>query len=79
LRLAADGVRVAALLGEVREAVVEVLGGLAHDQRALVDDLLGDDPRVGVDALAHRVAAHVLDATGDGDVDGPNPIRRRHS
>jgi hypothetical protein len=39
-----------------------------------VDDLLGDDPRVGVDALAHRVAAHVLDAAGDGDVDGAEPI-----
>jgi hypothetical protein len=54
----------------VREAVVQVLGGLAHDQGGRVDELLGDDPRVGVDALTHRVAAHVLDATGDGDVDG---------
>jgi hypothetical protein len=54
---------------------VEVLGGAAHDERALVDDLLGDDPRVGVDALAHRVAAHVLDTTGDRDIDGPEPDR----
>jgi hypothetical protein len=69
------GVGVAAGLGEVREAVVQVLGGLAHDQGGLVDDLLGDDPRVGVDALTHGVAAHVLDAAGDGDVDGPETDR----
>ena len=55
-------------LGEVREAVVQVLGGLAHDERDWVDEPLGDDARVRVDALAHRVAAHVLDAAGDRDV-----------
>ena len=49
---------------------MEVLRGLAHHQRVGVDDPLGEDPRVGVDALAHRVAAHVLDAAGDGDVVG---------
>ena len=65
-----DGVRVGAVLGEVREAVVQVLGRLAHDQRLGVDELLGDEARVGVHALAHRVAAHVLDAAGDGDVVG---------
>ena len=62
-----EGVR--ALLGQLRVAVVQVLGGLAHHQRGGVDELLGDDPRVGVDALAHRVAPHVLDPTGDGDID----------
>ena len=66
----ASGERVGALLGDVREAVVQVLRGRAHDQRGGVDELLGDDARVGVDALAHRVAAHVLDAAGDGDVVG---------
>ena len=65
-----DGVRVGALLGDVRVAVVQVLRGHAHDERGAVDELLGQEPRVGVDALAHRVAAHVLDAARDGDVVG---------
>ena len=77
LALAVHGIRVAACLGEVREAVVQVLGGLAHHQGRLVDDPLGDDPRVGVDALTHRVAPHVLDAAGDGDVDRAEPDRAR--
>ena len=68
LLLGADGVGVDALLGDRRVAVVQVLGGLAHHERVGVDDPLGQDPRVGVDALAHRVPAHVLDAAGDGDV-----------
>ena len=55
---------------------MQVLGGLAHHQGRLVDDPLGDDPRVGVDALTHRVAAHVLDAAGDGDVDRADADRR---
>ena len=42
----------------------------AHDQGGRVDQLLGDEPRVRVDALAHRVAAHVLDTAGDDDVVG---------
>ncbi len=50
--------------------VVQVLGGRAHDQRRGVDQLLGDDPRVGVDLLAHRVPPHVLDAAGDRHVVG---------
>ena len=70
LLLAAHGVLVHALLGDRGVAVVEVLGGLAHHERVGVDDPLGQDARVGVDALAHRVAAHVLDAAGDGDVVG---------
>ena len=52
------------------QPVVQVLRGRAHHQRGRVDQLLGQDPRVGVDALAHRVAAHVLDAAGDRDVVG---------
>ena len=71
--LAGHGIRVAPVLGDVREAVVEVLRGLPHDEGRLVDDALGDDPRVGVDALTHRVAPHVLDAAGDRDVDGAEP------
>ena len=65
LLLAGDGVRVGALLGDVREPVVQVLGGHAHDQGGRVDELLGHEARVRVDALAHRVAAHVLDTAGD--------------
>ena len=50
--------------------VVQVLRGRAHHQRGRVDQLLGEDPRVGVDALAHRVPAHVLDPAGDRHVVG---------
>ena len=61
------------------EAVVEVLGGLAHHQRGRVDQLLGQDAWVGVDALAHRVVAHVLDPARHHDVVRPerDPGRRR--
>ncbi len=38
LVLAADGEGVGAGLGQLREAVVEVLGRLAHDERVGVDD-----------------------------------------
>jgi hypothetical protein len=65
----------------VREAVVQVLGGGAHDQRARVDELLRDDPRVRVDALTHRVVPHVLDAARDRDVvraEGDAAGDRRH-
>jgi hypothetical protein len=68
LLLARHGEGVAALLRDVGVAVVQVLGGRAHDQRRGVDQLLGQEARVGVDALAHRVAPHVLDAARDGDV-----------
>ena len=68
LALARHGVGVAARLGQGREAVVQVLGGRAHHEGRRVDDPLGHDPRVGVDALSHRVAAHVLDTAGDGDL-----------
>ena len=76
LVLAGDGVGVRALLGERREAVVQVLCGRAHHQRGGIHQLLGDDPGVGVDALAHRVVAHVLDPAGDGDLVGAEGDRR---
>ena len=60
--------RVGALLRDRGEAVVEVLGRLAHHRRGLVDQPLGDEARVEVDLLAHRVVAHVLDAARDRDV-----------
>ncbi len=49
---------------------MEVLGGLAHDGGALVDQPLGDEARVEVDVLAHRVVAHVLDPAGDREIAG---------
>jgi hypothetical protein len=49
---------------------VEVLRGLAHHGGALVDQALGDEARVEVDVLAHRVVAHVLHAPGDCEVAG---------
>ncbi len=49
---------------------MQVLRGHPHEQGGLVDELLGDEARVRVDALAHRVAAHVLDATGHDHVVG---------
>jgi hypothetical protein len=60
---------------------VQVLRRRAHDERGRVDDLLGDEARVGVGALAHRVAAHVLHAAGDDDVvraERDAGRRRRH-
>ena len=70
LHLRREAEPVGPLLGDAGQPVVQVLRGGAHDQRRRVDQLLGQDPRVGVDALAHRVAAHVLDAAGDRDVVG---------
>ena len=63
-----DRERVGTLLRDLREAVMEVLGCLAHRRRRLVDQALRDEARIEVDVLAHRVVAHVLDAAGDGDV-----------
>ena len=68
--LTLQGELVGALAGDAREPVVQVLRGRPHHQSGRVDDLLGHDPWVGVDALTHRVVAHVLDAAGDGDVVG---------
>ena len=70
LLLAGHRVAVGALLGQVREAVVDALGGVAHVERVRVDELLGEEAGVRVGAGAHRVAAHVLDAAGDRDVVG---------
>ncbi len=70
LLLAGGRERIGALAGELREPVVQVLGSLAHHERVRVDEAFGDEAWVGIDALAHRVSAHVLDATGEADVDG---------
>ena len=47
---------------------MEVLGRLTHHGGALVDQPLGDEARVEVDVVAHRVVAHVLDAARDRQV-----------
>ena len=60
-------------LRQLREAVVQVLGGRAHRHRGGVDEPLGDEARVEVDVLAHRVVAHVLDAAREHDVRGAHP------
>ena len=58
---------------------MEVLGGLAHHGGARVDQPLGDEARVEVDVLAHRVVAHVLDASGDREVAGTHRDLPRRS
>ena len=70
LLLRGERERVRVLARQVREGVVEVLGGLAHHRGGLVDDPLRDEARVEVDVLAHRVVAHVLDAADEDDVSG---------
>ena len=65
LLLRGRGERVGPLSGQGREPVVQVFRGAAHDHGRGVDQLVRDQPRVGVDALAHRVVAHVLDPAGD--------------
>ncbi len=47
---------------------MEVLRRLAHHRCGLVDQPLGDEARVEVDVLAHRVVTHVLDAADEDDV-----------
>ena len=49
---------------------MEVLRRLPHDGRRLVDQALGDEARVEVDVVAHRVMPHVLDAADEHDVRG---------
>ena len=50
---------------------MEVLRRPAHHGRRLVDQPLGDEARVEVDVVAHRVMAHVLDAASKRDVGRP--------
>src|SRR6185312_8898694 len=57
-------------LGDLREAVVQVLGRLAHRRGRRVDQALGDEARVVVDVLEHRMASHVLDSTRQDHVRG---------
>src|SRR5207247_3852801 len=66
LRAHRKGVRV--VPGEARESVVQVLGGGAHRDGRRIDETLGDEPRVEIDIVAHRVVAHVLDAACENDV-----------
>src|ERR671935_1415368 len=68
--LRADGERVGVTLRDVREVVVQVLGGRAHRDRGRVDEPLGDEARIEVDLLGHRMMAHVLDAAGEHDLAG---------
>ena len=68
LGLAGHAVRVGALAGQRREAVVQVLGRHAHVERVGAHQALGDEARVRVGVGPHRVAAHVLDAARHGDV-----------
>ena len=70
LVLRGDGVRVRAVLGDGREAVVQVLGRVAHVECGRIHQALGHKARVGVGAGAHRVVAHVLHAAGNHDVVG---------
>ena len=66
------GVAVGVLAGQAWQLVVEVLRRLAHHGGALVDQPVGDEARVEVDVVAHRVVAHVLDAAGDRQVARPH-------
>ena len=68
-RLRTYGVGIGPVLRDRRKPVVQVLGGLAHEKGFRIDEALGEEPRVGIDTLAHRVPGHVLDAAGEGEVD----------
>ena len=63
----------------MREPVVQVLGGLAHQQCFGVDDLLGEEAGVRVHALTHGVPAHVLDTGGQCHVVGTHADAGRDS
>ena len=79
--LTEDGELVGAGPSHLRVAVVQVLRGRAHDDGRGVDEPLGEEPWVGVDALTHRVMAHMLDAARDRHVvraKGNARRRRRH-
>ena len=56
---------------------MEVLGGLAHEQRFRVDQFLGQVAGVRIDSFAHRVMRHVFDASRDRHVVGARHDRRR--
>ncbi len=68
LALACGAEGVAAFLGDLGVAVVQILRGRAHHQGGGVDDFLRDESRVRVDAGAHRVMSHVLHTAGDDHV-----------
>jgi hypothetical protein len=68
LALAGGRERVRAITVQLRVAIVQVLGGLAHHERRGVDQPLREDAGIRVDAFAHRMVSHVLDSTGDRDV-----------
>ncbi len=68
LLLAEHAEAIRALLGELREPVVQAFGGHAHVQRVRADHLLRDEAWVRISALADRVTSHVLNAAGDGEV-----------
>ena len=49
---------------------MQVLRRCAHRHRSGVDETFGDEARIEVDVLAHRVVTHVLDPAGKHDVGG---------
>ena len=61
---------VGAFLGQLRKTVVQTLSGLAHAQRCGVDQLLGDESRIRLEASSDGVVSHVLNAASNGDVVG---------
>ena len=66
----AEGVGVGVVPRDLRVAVVEVLGGLAHCRRGRVDEPLRHEARVVVDVFEQRVPTHVLDASREDHVRG---------
>ena len=65
-----DRICVRIVLRQLRESVVQVLGRLTHRRRGRIDQPFGDEARVVVDVLEHRVPPHVLDSAGEDDVGG---------
>ena len=55
LLLAREREGIGPLAGQMREAVMQVLGCLAHHECVRVHQPLSDKARVRVDAFAHRV------------------------
>jgi hypothetical protein len=80
-RLGRGRVCVRSVFGDVREAVVQILGRVAHVQCCWIHEPLGHEPRIGISAGAHGVVAHVLHAAGNDDVvraEADATRRRRH-